>query len=60
MNILEDTSQNRIHEAFHILGLTHPTGGSNEGVMHYPPMKISQDEINKLSQNIIYLHEIYK
>lgn len=60
MNAEEDTNINRAHEAFHLTGLKHPTGGSKDGIMHYPPMKVSQEEINKLSEESEYLHEIIK
>ncbi len=50
MNTGEDTKMNRIHEIFHTLGLTHPrgTGGTEKGIMRYPPAKPSQAEINQV------------
>ena len=58
MNNSEDTHSNELHEAFHLLGFKHPKGGSNHGIMHYPPLKIDQQDINQLSQPSEYLHTI--
>lgn len=60
MNANEDTNINRVHETFHLTGLKHPVGGGKDGIMHYPPMKVSQEEINNLSNESEYLHEVIK
>lgn len=54
------TPENILHEAYHDLGLTHPKGGGKDGIMHYPPQKVSQEEIDKLSEHSNYLYEIFK
>ncbi len=59
MNASEDSHVNEAHEAFHLLGFSHPKGkGGNGGIMNYPPQKLNQNDINDLSKPSEYLHTI--
>ena len=51
MNTAHDTQTNQIHEVGHTLGLDHPEGGAKEGLMRYPPGRISQQEANQLGNS---------
>ncbi|NLN24828.1 MAG: hypothetical protein GX163_04085 [Bacteroidetes bacterium] len=51
MNTEHDNQSNQIHEFGHTLGLDHPEGGAKDGLMRYPPSKISQEEANKLGNS---------
>ena len=46
---LRDYSYSTIaHEVGHTMGLTHPLGGANAGLMHYPPESITLYEIQTI------------
>ncbi len=51
MNDGEDNFMNTIHEIFHTLGFSHPKGGSEQGIMNYPPKDISQQDTNQISED---------
>ena len=51
MNIQGDSEMNRIHEIFHTLGLDHPDGGGDQGIMKYPPETPTKQDALELINN---------